>query len=111
MSEGEIDAGHYYSKSFYKVLIFCDKTYTEKANNRTGGVGDETVIISSEVYGKVTQEKFIPIITERDEDGKEYVPAYIKTRIYVYNNIRYKNTNKSSAKQINLLGRALPLPS
>ena len=83
MSEGEIDAGHYYSKSFYKVLIFCDKTYTEKANNRTGGVGDETVIISSEVYGKVTQEKFIPIITERDEDGKEYVPAYIKTRIYI----------------------------
>ena len=66
-----------------KVLIFCDKTYTEKANNRTGGVGDETVIISSEVYGKVTQEKFIPIITERDEDGKEYVPAYIKTRIYI----------------------------
>lgn len=66
-----------------KVLIFCDKTYTEKANNRTGGVGDETVIISSEVYGKVTQEKFIPIITERDEEGKEYVPAYIKARIYI----------------------------
>lgn len=66
-----------------KVLIFCDKVYTEKANSRTGGVGDETVIISSEVYGKVTQEKFIPIITERDDDGKEYVPAYIKTRIYI----------------------------
>lgn len=37
-----------------KVLIFCDKTYTEKANNRTGGVGDETVIISSEVYVELT---------------------------------------------------------
>ena len=31
-----------------KVLIVCDKAYATKANNRTGGVGDETVIISSE---------------------------------------------------------------
>ena len=29
-----------------KVLIICDKTYTEKADARQGGVGDETVIIS-----------------------------------------------------------------
>ena len=66
-----------------KVLIVCDQKYAEKANNRTGGVGDETVIISSEVYGKVTQEKFIPVVAEHDEDGNAYVPAYIKSRIYV----------------------------
>ena len=36
-----------------RVLIICDKTYAEKANNREGGVGDETVIISQEVYGQV----------------------------------------------------------
>lgn len=35
-----------------KVLIICDKSYTEKANNRLGGVGDETSIISPEIYGK-----------------------------------------------------------
>lgn len=52
-----------------KVLIVCDKQYADKANNRTGGVGDETVIISSEIYGNIKQEKFIPIITERDEMG------------------------------------------
>ena len=34
-----------------KVLIICDKAYAQKANDRTGGVGDETVIISSEIYG------------------------------------------------------------
>ena len=34
-----------------KVLIVCDKVYAQKANDRTGGVGDETVIISSEIYG------------------------------------------------------------
>lgn len=66
-----------------KVLIICDKAYAQKANDRTGGVGDETVIISSEIYGNVKQEKFIPIIAERNEDGQPYVPTYIKTRIYI----------------------------
>lgn len=50
-----------------KVLIVCDKKYTDKANTRTGGVGDETVIISSEIYNKVEQVKFIPVIVEHDE--------------------------------------------
>ena len=66
-----------------KVLIFCDKAYAQKANDRTGGVGDETVIISSEIYGNTQQEKFIPIIVQKDENGEPYVPTYIKTRIYI----------------------------
>ena len=66
-----------------KVLIVCDKAYAQKANERSGGVGDETVIISSEIYGNMKQEKFIPIIAERDEEGQPYVPTYIKTRIYI----------------------------
>lgn len=65
-----------------KVLIICDKTYTEKANNRSGGVGDETVIITPEIYGQVRQEKFLPVIFEVDENGKAYCPAYLKSRIY-----------------------------
>lgn len=66
-----------------KVLIICDKNYTEKANLRKGGAGDETVIISGEVYGNARQEKFIPIITEYDSDGNPYIPTYIKSRIYI----------------------------
>lgn len=66
-----------------KVLIICDKKYAEKANLRKGGVGDETVIISGEVYGKMEQEKFIPVIAEKDEEGNPYVPTYIKSRIYI----------------------------
>lgn len=66
-----------------KVLIVCDKAYADKANNRTGGVGDETVIISQKVYNNVKQEKFIPVIAERDEKGEPYVPTYIGTRIYI----------------------------
>ena len=41
-----------------KVLIICDKAYADKANNREGGVGDETVIISTEIYGNAAQEKY-----------------------------------------------------
>lgn len=65
------------------VLMLCDKTYKEKADARTGGVGEETQIISSEVYGKAKQSKFIPIILEKDENAKEYTPVYLKSLIYV----------------------------
>lgn len=68
--------------SVNKVLIICDKTYTKKADDRQGGVGDETVIISPEVYGKMDQEKFIPIAFEADGDGKAYIPHYLMSRIY-----------------------------
>lgn len=66
-----------------KVLIICDKVYAEKANDRKGGVGDETVIISPEVYGNVQQEKFLPVIFEVDENAKPYCPSYIKSRIFI----------------------------
>ncbi len=69
--------------SIDKVLIICDKKYQQKANTREGGVGDETAIISTEIYGKVHQEKFIPIIAEHDENGDACVPTYIKSRIYI----------------------------
>lgn len=69
--------------SVTKVLIVSDKKYADKANTRTGGVGDETVIISNEVYGKMEQEKFIPIIAEVDDEGHPYLPTYIKSRIYI----------------------------
>ena len=66
-----------------RVLIICDKSYTIKADDRTGGVGDETVIISPEVYGQMNQEKFIPVVFEVDEDGNAYRPTYLKSRIYI----------------------------
>ncbi len=39
-----------------RVLIVCDKSYKQKADNRYGGVGDETAIISSEIYGNTKQK-------------------------------------------------------
>lgn len=69
--------------SIDRVLIICDRTYTEKADDRTGGVGDETVIISPDVYGQMRQEKFIPIVFEVNENGQAYRPVYLKSRIYI----------------------------
>ena len=66
-----------------KVLILCNKVYKEKADNRYGGAGQETMIIAPEVYEKAAPEKFIPIIMERSLLGKEYIPQYLKSLIYI----------------------------
>lgn len=60
-----------------KVLILCDKTYADKANNREGGVGTETTIITPEVYRKSDQVKFIPVIME----GFDIIPTYLNGRM------------------------------
>jgi hypothetical protein len=72
------------------VILICNKDYTAKANNRQGGVGRESSIISPEVYDKTDQTKYIPIIREfySEEDGellngKPCLPHYLKTRFSI----------------------------
>ena len=65
-----------------RVLIICDSGYVEIGDARKGGVGDETAIISPEIYGNAEQEKFIPVIMEYNQDGKPFIPAYLKGRMY-----------------------------
>ena len=66
-----------------KVLLICNKEYTKKANARTGGVGIESTIVSEEIYNNAEQTKFIPVIFEYDENGKPYLPTFVKSRIFV----------------------------
>lgn len=66
-----------------KVLIICDKKYAEKANNRAGGVGTEAQIMSAEIYNHVSQDKFVAVVREKDENGKPYLPTYYKARKYI----------------------------
>jgi hypothetical protein len=66
-----------------KVLIICDSGYKEKADSREGGVGTETQIITPELYSHAQQEKFIPILAERDEEGKEVFPTFVSLWIYI----------------------------
>jgi hypothetical protein len=54
------------------VLVMCDISYAEKADARKVGVGTETQIISREIYEKVEQSKFIPIVCEFSEPGEPF---------------------------------------
>lgn len=70
-------------KEVTHVLVICDKGYTEKANSRIKGVGTETQIISQEVYDQVEQSKFIPIVTEFNDDESPFLPTFLKARIWI----------------------------
>ncbi|QTH42033.1 toll/interleukin-1 receptor domain-containing protein [Cohnella sp. LGH] len=71
------------SEDIHKVLVICDKGYKEKANQRIGGVGIETQVITNSIYTRVKQEKFIPILAERGEDGAECIPTFMSSLIYI----------------------------
>jgi hypothetical protein len=69
--------------SINKVLLICNPTYVAKADMRAGGVGDETQIITPELYGHAESEKFVPVLAQLNDDGTACVPAYLRSRIYV----------------------------
>jgi hypothetical protein len=81
------------------VLVIADQIYAEKADNRSGGVGTETQLISREVYAKIDQEKVVPLIFERAPDGEPYLPAYISGRYY----IDFSDADRSEAAMDELL--------
>jgi hypothetical protein len=66
-----------------KVIMICDPKYAEKANQRSGGVGVESQIISPEVYSDAEQDKYAAVITEMGDDGKAPIPVFYKGRIYL----------------------------
>ncbi|MEZ4839360.1 toll/interleukin-1 receptor domain-containing protein [Flavobacterium sp.] len=67
----------------YRVLVICDKNYKSKSDNRDGGVGTETQIITPEIYSNQKQDKFIPLVRERDEEESPYLPIYLSSRKYI----------------------------
>lgn len=89
------------------VLIFSDRRYAERANERTHGVGAESQIISAELYGKVVQDKFIPIACELDEKGEAIMPVFLKGRIYV----DFSSPEKANENWEKLLRRIYGKPS
>lgn len=66
-----------------RVLIMSDSIYAKKANAREGGAGTESQIICDELYNNVDSRKFIPILLERDDNRKECLPIYLRSRIYI----------------------------
>lgn len=72
-----------HDENICKVLVVCDVGYQAKADDRKGGVGTESQLISKEVYENTGQEKFIPIVRDYDGDGKPCMPHFMGGRIYI----------------------------
>jgi hypothetical protein len=70
-------------QTIQKVLILSDSEYAKRANAREKGVGAETQIVSKDVYGRVEQTKFIPVVMERSLAGEACLPAYLGSRVYI----------------------------
>ena len=89
-----------------KVILICDKGYVDKADDRTGGVGTETQIITPEIYNQQEQDKFVAVVAERDENGEAYIPAFYGSRIFIDlsapRSTRKISINSSAGRSINL---------
>lgn len=66
-----------------KVLLVCTEQYKRKADKREGGAGNEAQIISPELANKVDQTKFVPLVRERDAEGKAFLPAFLGSPRYI----------------------------
>ena len=85
-----------------RVLLVCDRVYAEKANDRAGGVGIETQIISPQVYEAAGDNRFIPVVVEVDPDGKAFLPTYMRGKWYVNlsSNERFEEEYESLVRSI-----------
>ena len=68
--------------SVTNVLMLLDPVYAIKADEHSGGVGTETQIISAKIYNEVNQDKFIPVVMKRDEEGQVCKPTYLQGRLH-----------------------------
>lgn len=82
------DLNHYMEKmvadpGVTHVIIFSNSDYADKADTRSGGVGTESQIISSETYKRTEQNKFIPIVCEFKDSGEAALPIFLKSRKWI----------------------------
>lgn len=89
-------------ESVTNVLILIDPIYVQRADARKGGVGTETQIITPELYTQVNQNKFIPVIMKKDENGDIKIPAYLKSILYI-DLSNEENRSQQYRKLVNLL--------
>ena len=64
-----------------RVLVICTPQYVMKANEGTGGVGYERLIVTAHLVRDLGTRKFIPIV--RDASGEANVPDFLGNRYYV----------------------------
>lgn len=63
-----------------RVLVILTPEYATKARDRTGGVGYESLIITSQIFRDSPEDRFIPVLRG---DPETSVPPYFKSRVRV----------------------------
>ena len=64
------------------VLVVCTPTYREKANDRRGGVGYESIMMTAQAFAGVANKgRFIPVL--RIGDAATAMPTWLGSRAYV----------------------------
>lgn len=82
--DASIDKNYYMEQAIYDtdyILVISTKGYQQKANNRIGGVGIETILSTAKHFETITNEKrtsFINILKE-----KNTTPNYLKGHFYI----------------------------
>ncbi len=62
-----------------KIIMVIDNKYTERANNRSGGVGTESTILSQELYSRKETKDIVAVLAEPGAKP----PVFYSSRIYL----------------------------
>ncbi|MBB5062785.1 TIR domain-containing protein [Granulicella mallensis] len=98
-----------------RVLIVCTDRYAKKAGSRTGGVGYEAMIITSEIAARIDSDKFVPILRADEFDTAS--PVWLRTKIGVdlrgdpYSEEAYQTLLRSLHRQSVAAPAIGPVPS
>ena len=63
------------------VVMVCTPNYKRKADDRKGGAGYESMVITTELAQDILKSKFIPVLRKGDWDSS--LPIYVKSKAAV----------------------------
>ncbi len=69
-------------ESDYVVLV-CTPEYAKRANDRQGGVGVESTIITGEFYDPAKASKFVAVTRNATRGPQHCLPSFLKTRFAI----------------------------
>jgi len=64
-----------------RVILVCTEEYVAKANDGSGGVGYESLIITAGIYKNTATNKFLPVVRQDGAGAK--LPQFMEGRFYV----------------------------
>lgn len=75
-----------------RVICVCSEAYVSKANEGSGGVGYEKMILTSELMNNINSEKIIPLI--KSNVAPKVTPVFLQTKRYIdfRNETDYENS-------------------